>query len=135
YAPLPKDGSKADKQLPKSSFTWLTLEQVYVCPQGHRLHHEQTSRQKRSGTEALELHSYRCSPEHCVGCPLQPRCTTCPEKGRTISRSEHEGLTEALRARMQTEEAKELYRLRRQTVELVNADMKEHRKLRRFSGR
>jgi hypothetical protein len=32
-------------------------------------------------------------------------------------------------------QAKELYRLRRQTVELVNADWKEHRKLRRFSGR
>ena len=44
-------------------------------------------------------------------------------------------MIEALRARMATPEAKELYRLRRQTVELVNADWKEHRKLRRFSGR
>ena len=36
---------------------------------------------------------------------------------------------------MATPEAKELYRLRRQTVELVNADWKEHRQLRRFAGR
>ena len=36
---------------------------------------------------------------------------------------------------MATPEGKELYRLRRQTVELVNADWKQHRKLRRFSGR
>ena len=36
---------------------------------------------------------------------------------------------------METPEAKELYRLRRQTVELVNADWKGHRRLRRFSGR
>ncbi len=36
---------------------------------------------------------------------------------------------------METAEAKALYRLRRQTVELVNADWKAHRKLRRFSGR
>jgi transposase len=135
YAPLPKDGTKANKQLPKSSFTWLPQEQVYVCPQGQQLHYERTSRQKRSGTQALELRSYRCAPQHCVVCPLQPRCTTCPEKGRTISRSEHEELIEALRARMRTEEAKALYRLRRQTVELVNADWKQHRQLRRFSGR
>jgi hypothetical protein len=71
----------------------------------------------------------------CQACPLRQRCTKNPAAGRTLSRSEHEGLVEALRARMQTAEAKELYRLRRQTVELVNADGKEHRRLQRFSGR
>jgi hypothetical protein len=35
---------------------------------------------------------------------------------------------------MQTPEAKTLYRRRGQTVELGFADVKEHRKLRRFSG-
>jgi hypothetical protein len=44
-------------------------------------------------------------------------------------------LVEALRARMATGEAKALYRLRRQTVELVKADWKQHRQLRRFHGR
>jgi len=44
-------------------------------------------------------------------------------------------LIEALRSRMGTVAAKALYRLRGQNVELVNADWKEHRKLRRFSGR
>ena len=36
---------------------------------------------------------------------------------------------------MATAEAKALYRLRGQNVELVNADWKQHRQLRRFSGR
>jgi hypothetical protein len=36
---------------------------------------------------------------------------------------------------MATAEAKALYRRRGQHVELVNADWKEHRQLRRFSGR
>jgi hypothetical protein len=36
---------------------------------------------------------------------------------------------------MKTEEAKTLYRLRSQTVELAFADMKQHRSLRRLSGR
>jgi hypothetical protein len=36
---------------------------------------------------------------------------------------------------MATEEAKALYRLRRQTVELGFADLKQHRAMRQFSGR
>ncbi len=40
-----------------------------------------------------------------------------------------------MRERMGSAEAKALYRLRSQSVELVNGDWKEHRKLRRFSGR
>ena len=36
---------------------------------------------------------------------------------------------------MATSEAKKLYRLRRQTVELGFADLKQHRSMRQFSGR
>jgi hypothetical protein len=36
---------------------------------------------------------------------------------------------------METDEAKSVYRLRGQTIEIVFADVKEHRGLRRFSGR
>jgi len=36
---------------------------------------------------------------------------------------------------METPVAKQLYRLRRQTVELCYADMKQHRNLQRFAGR
>jgi transposase len=135
YAPLPQDGKQTAKQLPKSQFRWLEAEQTYQCPQGHRLRREGQSKAQRSGTEAVVLTSYRCPPEHCRKCPLRAACTPNPEAGRTISRGEHEDLIEALRARRETAEAKELYRLRSQTVELVNADWKEHRKLRRFSGR
>ena len=135
YAPLPKEAKTKDMQLPKSAFTWQAAEQTYICPQGHRLVYEGASTQKRSATEAVVLHCYRCPPAHCQDCPLQAACTKNPAAGRTISRGEDEALIEALRLRMETAEAKALYRLRRQTVELVNADWKAHRKLRRFSGR
>jgi hypothetical protein len=46
---------------------------------------------------------------------------------------EHEDLLDELRARMGTAEAKALYRLRRQTVELRYADLKQHRQLRHFN--
>jgi transposase len=133
YAPLPQAGE--GPLLPKSAFAWDAAAQTYVCPQGHRLAYEGATAQKRSGTEPVVLHRYRCPPEHCTACPLRRRCTTNPAAGRTISRSEHEERIEALRARMHTAEAKALYRLRRQTVELVNADWKAHRRLERFSGR
>jgi transposase len=135
YGPLPKDGGRAEKQIPKSAFTWLPGEKVYVCPQGHRLVYTGSARNKRSGAGSTVLHSYRCPPEHCAGCPLASRCTPRPDKGRSVSRSEYEELVEALRARMVSAAGKALYRQRCQTVELVNADWKEHRKLRRLSGR
>ena len=50
-------------------------------------------------------------------------------------RSEHEELVIAHRVRMDTEEAKAVYRLRKQTVELGYADIKANRHLREFSGR
>jgi len=135
YAPAPAAGGGDPKQIPKGEFRWLPEEQTYECPRGRRLEYEGSSRQKRSGPEAVRLHRYRCPPEHCRACPLRERCTPNPEQGRTVSRGEHEELIEALRARMGAAEAKARYRLRRQTVELVNADWKAHRGLRRFSGR
>jgi hypothetical protein len=95
---------------------------------------EETWLEKRA-EGGVRVWRYRCRPAHCLGCPLQSRCTQTPGSGRAVQRLEHEELTEALRARMGTAEAKALYRLRGQNVELANADWKQHRKLRRFSGR
>jgi transposase len=134
YAPLPK-AADSPKQIPKEAFAWQAAEQTYVCPQGHRLVYDGAARQKRSSPEAVVLHRYRCPPVHGRACPLRARCTPNPQAGRTIGRSEHEEVVVALRERMQTVAAKALYRLRCQTVELVNADWKEHRRLRRFHGR
>jgi len=134
YAPLPAEPPAAG-QLPKSAFTWLAHEQTYRCPEGHHLVYEGARQQKRSGTGTVQLQRYRCPAEHCQSCPLRAACTPAPGRGRTISRSEHEEPIAALRERMASAEAKALYRQRSQTVELVNADWKGHRKLRRLSGR
>jgi Transposase DDE domain len=135
YAPLPKESGGKAKQVPKSAFTWLAQEQTYVGPQGHRLELEATGKRKRAETEDVVVQRYRCPPEHCRSCPLRQACAQKPEAGRTVSRNEHEEEVEALRARMASAEAQGLYQRRRQTVELVNADWKAHRKLRRLSGR
>ncbi|NQT12633.1 MAG: transposase [Planctomycetes bacterium] len=121
-------------RLPKSSFTWLPEEQVYQCPQGHRLPYRNTQTQRRVDGE-IKLAFYICPAEHCQVCERQSDCTSAPHKGRSVSRMENEELLDALRERMKRDEAKCLYKLRSQTVELNYADMKEHRGLRRFHGR
>jgi hypothetical protein len=91
---------------------------------------EESWREKRVAG-GVQVWRWRCPPEHGPGCPLQARCTTTPAKGRAVTRQEHE----ALRARRAPAAAQALDRLRGQHVELVNADWKQHRPLRRFSGR
>ena len=130
-----KRALRARQQIPKDAFTWLQGENTYRCPEGHHLVRVGRERKHRSGDRSLEVISYRCPSEHCSACPRQTACTSNPSAGRMVKRSEHEDLLVALKRRMQTPEAKLLYSLRKQTVELAFADLKENRKLRRFSGR
>jgi hypothetical protein len=125
-------GKRPAKQLPKSAFTWLPEQETYRCPEGHVLEFYRTSQEQRGSRQALTVLQYRCAPEHCQACPQQSQCTSKPEQGRTIQRSEHEDLVEALRQRMQEAAGKELYKLRKQTVERGFADLKTHRGLQRF---
>jgi hypothetical protein len=121
--------------LHKREFTWRAEEEVYICPQGHRLTWIGQDRRLQADGEVNVMHSYRCLPDHCCACPLNKRCTTNPRRGRSVKRSEHEPLIDAHRARMATPEGKALYRRRKQTIELGFADVKQHRALRRFPRR
>lgn len=129
-----KKASNQFTQIPKTEFRWLAEEQRFVCPEGHSLNFCGARKVRRSDYELTER-LYTCSPKHCCACPRQTDCTRSPRKGRTVSRLENEELLDALRERMQTSEAKALYKLRSQTVELTYADFKEHRGLRRFRSR
>jgi len=130
-----KPQSNQFTQLPKAAFAWHPEEQTYTCPQGHRLELQGQGWVTRQGEQRLRTFQFRCSPQHCCGCPHAATCTPRPEQGRTVTRLEHEELLEELRTRMKTPEAQALYRLRSRTVELAFADLKEHRSLRRFTSR
>lgn len=132
-----KKKSSADETQPigKEQFTWLPDDEQYVCPQGHRLRWIGQQKRRQADGEINVVHSYRCLPAHCRGCPLHARCTKNPQRGRSVKRSQHESLIEAHRARMATDAAKALYKKRKQTVELGFADIKQHRALRRFPRR
>ncbi len=125
-------GRREPAVLPKESFVWLEAEQTYECPAGHRLESAGRGRERRAGGEEVGYRQYRCPPRYCRACPLAAKCTKAPEKGRTIKRSDEEELVEELRRRMGEPSGQEVYRLRKQTVELGYADFKAHRGLTRF---
>lgn len=127
-------GGRPPKQLPKEQFRWRLELETYECPQGHLLDCVGRSREQRGEEVVQERLRYRCPVECCRACPRRPECVK-GAGGRTISRSPYEAQVEALRARMATAEAQALYKLRKQTVERGFADVKEHRALRRLSGR
>lgn len=143
YGPWQENDSTSQKKahakrpalFPKDQFTWCPDNNAYRCPQGNWLTRSGQERRPQSDGEIQVVHRYRCAPQHCRTCPRAAQCTTSPNRGRSLRRSEHEELIEAHKIQMRTDEAKTLYKLRRQTVELAFADLKEHRHLRRFSGR
>jgi transposase len=126
---------KADKHLDKQQFAWLPEQNAYRCPQGQLLTPIGKERREHMDGRSEVQYRYRCAPVHCRACPVHPQCTSNPNRGRSLRRSEHEDLIVAHKVRMATPEAKTLYKLRRQTVELGFADFKVHRALRRFWGR
>ena len=127
--------AKAQSHFSKDDFEWHPELDAYQCPAGHLLKRAELERRGCSGGREVVVWRYRGDASTCQACPLREQCTTSQKSGRSVRRSEHEDLIIAHRAWMETDEAKLVYRLRGQTIEIVFADVKEHRGLRRFSGR
>jgi hypothetical protein len=138
YGPWKANDVSAPKATPlftKAHFQWLPELETYRCPAGQALKRVGRETYVRSGGRKEVVVRYGVKGSTCHACPLRRQCTTSQKGGRSIRRSEHEDVIIAHQAWMETEEAKAVYRLRGQTIELVFADFKEHRGLRRFSGR
>jgi transposase len=143
YAPWQENSFTAKKKaakgappgVPKEEFRWDAEHGQYVCPQGHRLSYAGMSSKQKNDGESVPLEVYRADAADCAGCPLHDRCVQSKGGARSVRRRPHEEHVEALKERMKTAEAKELYRRRGQSVERSFGDQKEHRGLRRFSGR
>jgi transposase len=130
-----KQAARASQRIERERFTWLPDEQTYICPQGHRLDYKGKEHKSRRDNQEVIEHRYRCSPEHCRGCPLRERCVSNPERGRTIKRLEGQELLDAQRAKMKTPQGEAKRKRRGQVIERAFADAKEHRALRKLHGR
>jgi transposase len=76
-------------------------------------------------------YTYRASVTDCRGCPFQDQC--CPKNApRMLVRKEDSPAVAAFRAKMKTEQAKQIYRSRAQIAEFPHAWIKEKIGFRRF---
>jgi hypothetical protein len=123
------------RQWGKDVFHWDEGRGEYRCPAGQPLKRAGVQARPRSLGRTEKVAIYRAEAATCAACPLKPRCCPQSRSGRNLGRSEHEALIEAHRRKMETPEAKALYKLRRQTVEPSFGDAKEHRHFRRVNGR
>ena len=111
-------------------FTYDAAHNTYTCPQGRPLAY-QTTKHDRVG---VERRVYQARAADCRDCPFRQPC--CPGKrGRRIVRSEPVPRVAAYGAKMRTEAARALYRLRAPVAEFSNLWLKAKLGLRQFAVR
>ncbi len=119
--PYTRYTGKRDRYKPWE-YTYDPVKDEYICPRGERLRHTTTD---RSGKR-----SYRSTPGRCRNCPCKGKCGA-NEKGQKLLTThiwqEYLDLVEALR---KTERGKEIYAMRKETIERVFADAKEKHAMR-----
>jgi transposase len=111
---------QAEKRYHKSNFRYNQSRDVYICPEGRNLRRFQEL--KRQDKPPLII--YR--GESCRRCAVKRECTRGP--ARRITRDGREGLLEAMREKLRSEEGKEIYKKRLYTVEPVLGDIKWNRR-------
>jgi transposase len=92
YVPKPMTSpAKAKGRFGKQDFVYVAPDDTYRCPAGEALTYRYTSDEA-----GKMMRSYWTTK--CPDCPLKPRCTSGPE--RRIKRWEHEGVIDAMQARL-----------------------------------
>lgn len=117
-----------DEAFYPAAFQYEEEQDQYRCPAGRVLRHDGQER----GIGVVH-HRYRAAAADCAGCAFKAGC--CPQnesKGRTITRSIDAPAVRAFIEKMQTAEAKAIYRLRGGVAEFPNAWIKEKLGLRKF---
>ena len=112
-------------------FIWDEPSNALQCPAGRQLKYVGQSR--KSGNLYRQ---YRAENEDCAACEFRTKCCPKSSKGRMVSRLESENeKVAAMRQRMETAEAKAIYRQRGEVAEFPNAWIKDKIGLRKFNVR
>lgn len=113
------------------NFCFNVVDNSYTCPAGKRLRYK--SQQVLVGQTK---HTYVAKAKDCEGCPHKAHCCpTSSKTGRSIVRTEDGLEMAAFRAKMETPEAKAVYKKRGQVAEFPHLCIKERFGLRQFSVR
>jgi transposase len=105
-------------------FRFDAARNVYVCPEGRYL--DSNGKTVETGKTL-----FRYRGKECPSCPSKPSC--CPtSRRRSLTRTENDPSVTAFLEKMQTDEAKAIYRQRGEVAEFPNAWIKEKFGLRQF---
>jgi len=117
-----------------SAFPYDAEHDVYLCPAGQRLtHHAIMNRE-----HGVRTHVYKAPKAACRNCAHRNQCASkepSPDWRRSITRLEEPAATVTFKAKMETEEAKQIYLQRSQVAEFPHAWIKERCGLRQFRCR
>jgi len=103
--------------LRKSDYTYDPATDCYTCPEGCILSYRTTDR--------LGYRHYASDPSQCRTCPLQPRCTKSANFTKVVTRHIWQDHKDRINSHRYTEQGKEIYRRRKETVERSFADSKQ----------
>lgn len=103
--------------LPKSKFRYDPEADVYHCPGDQELTYRTTNRDG--------YREYKSDPAKCAKCLLLPYCTRSKANQKTITRHVWEDSREHIRENRRSDEGKQLYKRRKETIERSFADAKE----------
>lgn len=103
---------------------------AYICPKGKTL-----SYKSRNTMVGQIKYTYAAAAKDCGACAQKECCCPTSSKGRLIVRAEDTDEVAAFRAKMETEEARSVYKKRGAIAEFPNLWIKEKFGLRQFSVR
>jgi transposase len=109
------------------AFSYDPSTDSYRCPAGQRLSFETEERQG-----GWVKRRYRARLADCRSCPFQSQCCPRTKKGRSLLRMEKTAQLAAFEAKMQSEQAQQIYKQRAGVAEFPNAWIKEKIGLRQF---
>jgi hypothetical protein len=102
------------------AFSYDPERNVYLCPEGNSLFYRTKTTAKGKSSWV-----YRADAEECRGCACRSNCCPKATKGRSIIRSQDDPRVEAFIQKMETEEAKAIYKERGEVAEFPMAWIKE----------
>jgi transposase len=134
WRPVDYDAQGRSAAFIGNAFPYDAEHDVYLCPAGQRLtHHALINRE-----HGVRTHVYKAPKAACRSCAYRDQCASKkarPDWRRSITRLEEPAATIAFKSKMETEEAKKIYRQRSQIAEFPHAWIKERCGLRQFRCR
>lgn len=112
---------KTPSPFAKDQFTYDSIHDCYICPEGHPLTFSSLNKKKKNGHK----HYLISAKKTCLACPHYGVCTS-SQQGRKVIRLVNEELREKFEAQYLEPESQAIYRKRKAKVELPFGHIKRN---------